>query len=243
MRPFYMAATTLVHGLFTAMVLLVVVDVASPTFNVTAIPAWTGSQGAIVFVTVLTVSVALGVVMHTISRSIFHRQKQAWTLQVLSSAAVRGRLAALGTVQPSPGGPTYDELSEDSPNRIRKAAAFMHGIEYQVMVQAPHVFENIQIYRDQYRMARAFILPCAVLALVLPLWGPVAALDGAGAIGPLPIIRSQAFLLSVLAAAVSYVAFRERAYRYSAAKALAWVTVEHFRQRGGSELAAAPTQE
>jgi len=235
MRPFYMPITTLVHGLFSSMVLLVVVDVASPTFNVAAIPAWTGSQGAIVVLVTLTVSVALGVVMHTISRSFFHRQKQRWTLQVLSSSAVRGRLAALGTVQSSPGGPTYDELSEDTPNRVTKAAAFMQGIEYQVMVQAPHVFDNIQIYRDQYRMARAFILPCAVLAVVLPLWGPVVALDGAGAIGPIPIIRSQAFLVTVLAAAISFIAFRERAYRYSSAKALAWVTVDHFSQRGGAQ--------
>jgi hypothetical protein len=169
---------------------------------------------------------ALGVVMHTISRGMFHRQKQEWTLTVLSSAAVRNRLAALGTVQPSPGGPTYEELSEDAPNRVMKASAFMHGIEYQVMIRRPQVFENIQAYRDQYRMARAFILPCAVLAIALPFWAPVGALDGVGgAIGPLPIIRTQAFLLGVLASAVCFVAFRERAYRYAAAKALAWVTM------------------
>lgn len=211
MRPFYVAVTNLIHGLFTAMALLVLVDVASPTFNVEQIPVWTGSQGVVVLVVILTVSMALGIVMHTISRGVFHKQKQAWTLQVLSSAAVRNRLAALGTVQPSPGGPTYEELAEDSPNRVMKGAAFMHGIEYQVMIRAPEVFENIQMYRNQYRMARAFILPCALLAVVLPLWAPVAALDGAGAIGPLPIIRTQAFLMSVLAAAVCFVAFRERA--------------------------------
>jgi hypothetical protein len=107
----------------------------------------------------------------------------------------------------------------------------MHGVEYQVMVQAPEVFENIQMYRHQYRMARAFIIPCVVFALVLPLWAPVAALDGAGAIGPLPIIRTQAFLVSILAAAVSFVAFRERAFRYAAAKALAWVIIEGLNQR------------
>ena len=130
MRLFYNAAPNLVQGLFSSIVLLVVADVASPTFNVTGLPDWTGSQTMIVFGAVLTVSLALGVAMHTISRGVFHKQKQEWTLTVLSSAAVRNRLAALRTVQPSPGGPTYEELSEDSPNRVIQAAAFMHGIEY-----------------------------------------------------------------------------------------------------------------
>jgi hypothetical protein len=235
MRTFYVAITTLVHGLVTAAALLAFADVASPTFNVGGIPPWTGSQGTVIIAAVLTASLALGVVMHTISRGLFHKQKQGWALRVLSSGAVRNRLAALGTVQPSPGGPTYEELAEDVPNRVMKAAAFMHGIEYQVMVRAPAVSANIQIYRDQYRMARAFILPSALLALVLPLWTPVAALDGAGAIGPFPIIRTQVFLLSILAAAVSYVAFRERAYRYAAAEALAWVTVEGISQSSGRD--------
>ena len=231
MRSIYVTLTNLVHGLFTMMALLVLVDVASPTFNVEGIPVWTGSQGALVLAIVFTVALALGIVMHTISRSVFHNPKQEWTLTVLSSGAVRNRLAALGNVQPSPGGPTYEDLSEDSPNRVMKAAAFMHGLEYQVMVQAPDVFDNIQMYRNQYRMARAFIIPCAVLAIVLPFWAPVAALDGAGAIGPLPIIRTQAFLVGILAAAVCFVAFRERAFRYAAAKALAWVTIEGLNQR------------
>lgn len=236
MRLFYNAATNLVQGLFSSIVLLVVADVASPTFNVTGLPDWTGSQTMIVIGAVVTISLALGVAMHTISRGVFHKQKQEWTLTVLSSAAVRNRLAALRTVQPSPGGPTYEELSEDSPNRVMKAAAFMHGIEYQVMIRSPTVFENIQVYREQYRLARAFILPCAVLAFILPLWAPVAALDGVGgAIGPLPIIRTQTFLISLLASAVSYTAFRERAFRYSAAKALAWVTLEGISNKDASD--------
>ena len=103
---------------------------------------------------------------------------------------------------------------------------FIHGMEDQVMIRAPHVFETIQVYREQYRMARGFILPLAVLAFILPFWDPIAALDGAGSIGPFPIIRSQAFMVSLLASAVSFQAFRERSFRYSAAKALAWVTLE-----------------
>ena len=45
------------------------------------------------------------------------------------------------------------------------------------------------------------------------------------------IIRSQVFLVSLLASAVSFRAFRERAYRYAAAKAMAWVTMEEIDAR------------
>jgi len=85
-RTIYLAVTTLVHGLFTSMVLLVLADVASPTFNVKMIPAWTGSQAVFVVVTALTVSFALGVVMHTISRGALHEQKGRWTLDILVRA-------------------------------------------------------------------------------------------------------------------------------------------------------------
>jgi hypothetical protein len=57
-----------------------------------------------------------------------------------------------------------------------------------------------------------------------------ATLDGAGMIGPFPIIRTQLFLLGVLAA-VSFVAFRERSHRYAAAKVLAFTTMEGTRMR------------
>jgi hypothetical protein len=62
----------------------------------------------------------------------------------------------------------------------------------------------------------------------------VRALDGVGSIGPLPIVRTQLFLLSVLAAAVCYVAFRERTFRYSAAKLLAYATIEGEKMKGGA---------
>ena len=234
MRPFYLAVTTLIPGLFTSMVLLVLADVASPTFNVEEIPVWIGSRAVFAVVAVLTVSFALGIVMHTISRGLLYKQTQQWTLDVLTSGAVESGLAGLSRVQPSPGGPTYAELwgeEEDMPNRMAKAAAFMQGLEYQVMVRAPEVFETIQGYREQYRMARGIILPLAVLAFILPFWAPVVALDGAGSIGPFPIIRTQVFLVSLLASAVSFVSFRERADRYSAAKALAWGTIEGIDER------------
>ena len=107
---------------------------------------------------------------------------------------------------------------------------FMHGVEYQIMLRAPHVYETIQVYREQYRMARGLILPFVVLAFILPFCAPIAAFDS-GAIGPFPIIRSQVFMVSILASAVSFQSFRERAYRYAAAKALAWVTIEEFEAR------------
>ncbi len=234
MQPFLMAITTLLHGLSTAMVLLVLADVASPTFNVEEIPAWTGGQSVVVFLTVLTASFALGIVMHTISRGLLHKQRQRWTLEVLASGAMENRLAGLSKVYPSPGGPSYAELWEEdkgTDNRPWRAAMFMQGLEYQVLVRAPHVYQTIQVYREQYRMARGFIIPLAVLAFILPFWEPIAALDGAGSIGPFPIIRSQAFMVSLLASAVSFQAFRERAYRYAAAKTLAWVTIENLESR------------
>ena len=229
MRPFYLTVTTLVPGLFASMVLLVLADVASPTFNVEEIPVWTGSQAVFVFLIFLTVSFALGIVMHTMSRGLLHKQKQQWTLDVLASGAVESRLASLGKVYPSPGGPTYAELWDEeggAHDRAWRAGMFMQGVEYQIMVRAPHVYETIQVYREQYRMARGFILPLAVLAFILPFWAPVAALDGAGSIGPFPIIRSQVFMVSILASAVCFQAFRERTYRYAAATAMAWVTLE-----------------
>jgi hypothetical protein len=67
--------------------------------------------------------------------------------------------------------PTYAELleEEDDPNsRVVKAAEFMRGIEYQIMLRAFHVYETIQVYREQYRMARGFILPLAILGFILP---------------------------------------------------------------------------
>ena len=105
MRPFYLTVTTLVPGLFTSMVLLVFADVASPTFNIEEVPVWTGSQAGFVFVTFLAVSFALGIVLHTISRGLLHKQKQQWTLDVLGSGAVENRMASLGEAYPSPGGP------------------------------------------------------------------------------------------------------------------------------------------
>jgi hypothetical protein len=232
MRPFSLGVTTLVQGVYALAGVIVLFDVGSPTFNLDGIPTWTGVQLVVAAVVLFTASVALGVVMHTISKGLFHPIKQVWALDVTSSDTVRSRLAALGSVETFPGGPTYNDISEgDKTARIRSAAAFLHAVEYQLLTRAHHVYTTIQVYRDQYRLARGFILPSAAFAILLPLWEPVQALDSAGAIGPFPIIRTQMFLLSILAAAVSFLAFRERSYRYAAAKLLAFATLEGDRTR------------
>ena len=227
MRPFSLGVTTLIQGVYTLMWLVVLVDVGSPTFNVQGSISWTGMHAVIAVVVLFVASAALGVVMHTVSRAVFHRVKQLWALEVLSSETVQHRFAPLRPVEVFPGGPKYDQiLDEQTPDRVRKAGGFLHALEYQVMTRAPDVYRTIQVYRDQYRLARCFILPSAAFATILPFWDPVRALDVAGAIGPFPIIRTQLFLLSVLAAAVSYAAFRERSYRYAAAKVMAYATLE-----------------
>ena len=227
MRPFSLGVTTLVQGLYALVWVVVLCDVWSPTFNLVRFPSWTGIQVATAAVLVFMISAALGVVMHTISRAVFHKRKQEWSLAILTSPTVRKRFAELGPSETLPGAPNYEHiLEEEKPEQVRTASAYLHRLEYQVMTRAPEVFNTLQVYRAQYRLARAFILPSAALAVVLPFWDPVRALDGAGAIGPFPIIRTQIFLLSVLAALVSYVAFRERSYRYAAAKIMAFTTIE-----------------
>ena len=227
MRPFSLGVTTLVQGLYALVWVVVLCDVWSPTFNIERFPDWTGVQVITAAVIVFLASAALGVVMHTISRAVFHPRKQEWTLTILSSPTVRQRLTELGTAGRFPGGSSYEGIfDENAPGKVRAASAYLHQIEYQILTRAPEVFRALQIYRDQYRLARAFILPSAAMALVLPFWEPVQALDSAGAIGPFPIIRTQLFLLSLLAALVSYVAFRERSHRYAAAKVLAFTTIE-----------------
>lgn len=233
MRPFSLGVTTLVHGFYVLAWVAIVLDVGSPTFNL-RMPAW-GPAEAVVWVALLfTAAAALGVVIHTISRNVFHARKQFWAFEVLSSPTVQERFAKMGIVETFPGGPSYAEaMKAESKDRIPRAGGFLHAVEYQLLERAPHVWREIQSYRDQYRLARGFILTSAALAVVLPLWDPVRALDAAGTIGPFPIIRTQLFLLGVLAAAVCYVAFRERTYRYAAAQLLAYTTLEGERLKGG----------
>lgn len=233
MRPFTLGVTTLVHGFYTMVWVALLLDVASPTFNL-SMPQWGPTQAVVWIALLFTASAALGVVVHTISRSVFHRAKDRWGVDVLLSHTVQQRLGALGDLEPIPGGPTYTEaLKAEGLDRIRKAGGFLQALEYSLLTRAPTAWQAIQSYRDQYRLARGFILTSAAFAPILPLWAPVAALDSQGTIGPLPIVRTQLFLLSVLASAVCFVAFRERTFRYSAAILLAYATLEgDHRKRG-----------
>jgi hypothetical protein len=234
MRPFSLGVTTLVHGFFAMIWVALLLDVASPSFHL-AMPDWTATETVVWIAVLFTTAAALGVVVHTISRSVFHSHKEAWALEVLVSPTVQQRFAAFGVVETFPSGPTYAEaLKAEGPGRHRKAGGFLHALDFQLLARAPDVWAGIQAYRDQYRLARGFILTSALFAPVLPLWEPVRALDGVGSIGPLPIVRTQLFLLSVLAAAVCYVAFRERTFRYSAAKLLAYATIEGEKMKGGA---------
>jgi hypothetical protein len=233
MRPFNLGVTTLVHGFFAMVWAALLLDVGSPSFNL-SMPEWNATEAVVWIALLFTASAALGVVMNTVSRGVFARSKERWALEVLVSPTVQQRFAALGNVETFPGGPSYAEvLKAEGPDRIRAAGGFLQALEYQLLYRAPDVWRAIQPWRDQYRLARGFILVSAAFAPILPLWDPVRALDSAGAIGPLPIVRTQLFLLSVLAAAVCYVAFRERTFRYSAAKLLAYATVEGERKKGG----------
>ena len=233
-RPFTLGLTTLVHGFYAMVWVALVLDVGSPSFNL-SMPRW-GPTEAVVWIALLfTASAALGVVVHTITRGVFHRTKERWAMEVLVSPTVQQRFTAFGDVETFPGGPTYAEvLKASGEERTRKAGGFLQAIEYQLLLRAPQVWRGIQPTRDQYRLARGFILTSAAFAPVLPLWGPVQALDSLGAIGPLPIVRTQLFLLSILAAAICYIAFRERTFRYVAAALLAYATVEGDQRKGGA---------
>jgi hypothetical protein len=230
MRPFTLGGTMLVHGFYTVVWVAIVLDVASPTFSL-SMPQW-GPTEAVVWIALLfTASAALGVVVHTISRGVFHGPKERWAMQVLLSPSVQHRFATFSDVPTFAGGPTYAEvLKAEGVDRIRKGGTFLQALQYQMLTRAPKVWQGIQSYRDQYRLARGFILTTAAFAPILPLWAPVIALDSQGAIGPLPIVRTQLFLLSVLASAVCYMAFRERTFRYAAAMLLAYATIEAERR-------------
>ncbi len=234
MRPFSLGLTTLVHGFFAMVWAALLLDVASPSFSL-SMPAWNATEAVVWIALLFTASAALGVVMNTISRGAFHRAKERWALEVLVSPTVQQRFAALGDVETFPGGPSYaGVLKAEGPERIRAAGGFLQALEYQLLSRAPEVWRAIQPWRDQYRLARGFIITSVAFAPVLPFWDPVRALDSAGAIGPFPIVRTQLFLLSVLAFTVCYVAFRERVFRYSAAKLLAYATVEGERKKRGT---------
>ena len=96
MRPFSLGVTTLVHGFYSMVWVALVLDVGSPSFNL-SMPEWTATEAAVWIALLLTGAAALGVVVQTISRSVFHGYKEAWALEVLVSPTVQQRFAAFGS--------------------------------------------------------------------------------------------------------------------------------------------------
>jgi hypothetical protein len=187
---------------------------------------------------IATITFALGVVMHTLSRNLFRKRRDLWALDLVMSNAVTQRLAEIGSTPPT-GAPSLEEVhAAEGFDRVRKAGEFIHAIEYALITRAPHVHRSIQVYRDQYRLARGFILPSIILAFVLPFWEPVPA----GHLGNFPLISFQLFFLPVLFAGVTMYAFRERVYRYDAARIRSYLTLELDAQQSertsGAALAA-----
>jgi hypothetical protein len=227
MYPFSLGVMTVMQGLYSILWIAVLLDVASPAFNMQNFPDWTGMRLAISITVLFGAASVIGVVMHTLSRNLFRRQKDLWEFQILTSRAVVKRFGALELGDTSIGGPTIKQiLDKENPDRVRLAGELMHALDYILMSRAPEMFKNVQVYRDQYRLARGFILPSAALAAVIPFWDPIKLIDGATALGPISVIGIQLFLLGSLIASVTFLTFRERVFRYAAARVMSFVTNE-----------------
>ncbi len=219
---------TLLQGFYSLLWIAVLLDVGSPALDLRNVPEWTGAQLAIVIMLFVTMSFVVGIMVHTFSRNMFRRHKDRWTRDVLSSPAVLNQFRDLAfeTYLRRAGAPTLEDMQKaEGWNSVRVAGEFMHVLEYAVLVRAPHVYRSIQVYRDQYRLARGFVVPSVVLAVLLPIWDPVFLLENVPHVGPLNIVGIQLFLLGNLFACVAFLAFRERAFRYAAARIRALVTL------------------
>lgn len=224
---FALGLITLLQGLYALLWILVVLDIGSAALSISSLPDWTGMRLIVGIMGIVAAGSVLGVVMHTLSRNLFRRQKDLWSFRVLTSRSTLGRLRAAGISAPGTGAPTVDEIMDPADaDRVRKAGEFMHALDYVVMVRAPDVYKSIQVYRDQYRIARGFIAPSIAFAVVLPLWEPIRLVQDAGRLGPFPVVGLQLSLLAILVACVTFLAFRERAFRYAAARVLSFVTLE-----------------
>jgi len=222
MFPYSLGVLTVLQGLYSLILIVIILDVGSPTLDLRSVNQWTGASSLPLFAALLCISFTVGVAMHTLSRNLFRRAKDLWDMEVLTSPAVRQRLGDLGECRPS-GGPTLEEVhATEGFDRVRKAGEFNHAVDYVLQVRAPHLHQAIQVYRDQYRMARGFILPSLGLAIVLPFWDPVPS----GHVGQFPLVGVQVFFLCVCFAGVAMYAFKERSYRYAAARLRSFLTLQ-----------------
>ncbi len=229
MSAFSVSAQTLLQGFYSLFWIAVVMDIGSPTLDLRRLPAWSVGEAVVAGVLIFTLAIVIGTMMHTLSRHLFRRQKDEWSTEVLLSSSVMDRYTRLGLTPAllELGGTSFEDLAEsDGYERRRRAGDIMHGILYGVMSRAPHVYRSIQIYRDQYRLARGFIVPSVILAFALPIWEPVAQIQSGMMVGPLNLVGIQFFFLGILLSSITFMTFRERSYRYAAALTRAFVVIQ-----------------
>ena len=109
MFPYPLGVLTGLQGLYSLLLIVVILDVGSPTFDLRDVAAATGAQVLPIFAALLAITFTAGVAMHTLSRNLFRRTKDIWDMNVLTSPGVRQRLGALDECRPS-GGPTLEEV-------------------------------------------------------------------------------------------------------------------------------------
>lgn len=235
MFPFSLGVLTLLQGLYSLVWVAILLDIGSPAFDLRELPELSGMQLVLVTLVVLTLAAVVGVIMHTVSRNLFRRQKDLWAFFVLTSPTVRQRFKTTGAQDFGMGGATLaDVLDESNPDRVRHAGEVMHVIDYLVMVRSTQVYRTIQVYRDQYRLGRGFIVPSLILGTLLPIWDPIQTLQGVDRLGPFTLLGVQLFLLGVLFAAISFLAFRERSFRHTAARVMSYLTLVVEERRKGT---------
>jgi hypothetical protein len=123
------------------------------------------------------------------------------------------------------GAPSLEDIAAaEDRAQMRKAGEFLHAAEYALQIRAPHIHQAIQIYRDQYRLARGFVLPSLLLAIIVPFWDPLPR----GHVGQFPLISLQFFFLGIFFSGICLYAFKERSHRYTAARIRAfWMLQQH----------------
>lgn len=229
MSGFSNSLQMLIQGFYSLLWIIIALDVGSPSVDLRRIPDLSPQQAFLILLLVIPLAFVIGVMMHTFSRHLFRKAKDDWARIVLTSNRVRQRYTELGLEDAirKVGGWWYTDLdaAESQLDRTRRAGEIMHGIDYAVVTKAPHVYRLIQVYREQYRLARGFIIPSAVLSLLVPFWEPVANVPSGVSVGPFNLVAVQLFLLTALLASFAFVSFRERAFRYEAARTKAYMVM------------------
>ena len=213
------------QGAYTLLAIAVVLDAGSPSVDLRRLPDWNFGPSMVVAAMLATLAVILGLMMHTLSRHIYRKYKDEWALRVLMSNSVRRRCKELNaepTLQRLAGVTLSDIENSEGQEQIRKAGEVLHAMDYDLLIRAAHVHAAIQTYRHQYRFARGLIIPSIALAVMMPFWTPVAAIPSGVSIGPFNLVAIQLFMLLILLGALAFIAFRERSFRYEAARTRAF---------------------